>query len=329
MPGSTTPVQAQAHSATSEVATAEQLSSLYIPQATPPPATVIPTASNDNVAEPTKLPGNAVSVTVAEPGQHTALSSAVNPHNVDSVGSSQMSAVPQKSTTHPYERSMDIPNATDLVPAPGKAQPASNSRGATSPTPPAASVDGTLLGTSRTLQAFLSPTPESALAVPGTDQPSMPPTSIPTTAPALHNTQRASQSIGKSRLLSSSDTARDSGAISSINNGTSGQTSSTAANTTANVTALSQPSLGISSTSIVANSTRVSAQSTAALQITSSSASLLPVGTTTTSPATITSSSGASGLQFKEDGSRLRGLEIIRLLGCLAGCIIVGARVPV
>ena len=334
MPGSTTPDQAQVHSATSEVATSEQHSSLDIPQATPPPAAVTPaavtpTTSNNNSAKPTKLPGNAVSVPAPEPDQRTTLDSAVSPNNVAPVRSSQVSSSPQQSTAHQHESSNDIAEATNHVPAPGKTQQVPNSPGAISPALPAATVDGTLLDTSRTLKTFLSPTSERALAVPGTDQPSMPPTSIPMTAPSIHNTQSASQSIEKSRPLSSFNTARDSGAISSIDNGTSGQKSSAAVNTTANVTTLSQPSLGISSISIAANSTTASARSTTAPQITSSSASLFPVGATTTSPATTTSSSSASGLRFKEAGSHPSVFSMIRLLAYLAGCMMVGARVLV
>ena len=92
-----------------------------------------------------------------------------------------------------------------------------------------------------------------------------------------------------------------------MNNGTSGQKFSTAADTTADVTALSRP------------------------PVTVSSKSLFSVETTATSPATISSSSNAGGLQSKGAGSQLRGLEMIRLLGylALAVCMIVGARILV
>ena len=332
MPGSTAPDQAQIHSATSEVATSEQLISLNIPQATPAPAAVTPaavalTTSNNNAARSTKLSGNAVSIFAPEPDQHPTSESAVSPNNAVPVRSSQVSSPPQQSTAHQQGSSNDIAEVTNPVPAPGKTQQVPNIPGATSPALPAATVDGTLLDTSRTLVTFLLPTSERALAVPGTDQPFMPPTSIPTTAPAIHNTEPASQSIRKDRPLSASDTARDSGVISSINNDTSGQKSSTAANTTANVTSLSQPSLSQSSTSIVANSTTASAKSTIASQITSSSASLFaPLSTTATSPATSTSSSSASGPRFKEAGSHPSVFGMIRLLGYLAGYMIVGAR---
>ena len=316
-PGPSTPGQAPVHSVpTSEVATSEQLSSLNIPRATPPPAAaaaVTLTTSNNNAASPTNLPENTASVPAAEHDQRTALDSAANSNNVTPVEFSQTSAVLRQPTTHPPESSNDIPDPTTLVSAPGKTQPTSNSRGATSPALPAASEDGTLVGMPMAPKTSLSPTSERAFAVPGIDQTSIPPIMIPTTAPAIltvlgsaHNAYPASQRIEGGRKHNSSDTARGSAGISSVSfigNGTSGQRSSTPADTTANVTALSRPPLTVLSTS------------------------LFSVGTTATSPSTISSSSNAVGLQFKGAGSQLRNLEMIRLLGCLAVCMMVGARI--
>ncbi len=294
----------------------EQLSSLNIPQATPPPAAEVTlTTSKNNAASPTNLPGNRASLPAAEPAQRTASESAVNSNKGAPVRFSQTSAVLRQPTTHPPESSNDIPDPTTLVSAPGKTQPTSNSRGATSPALPAASEDGTLVGMPMAPKTSLSPTSERAFAVPGTDQTSIPPIMIPTTAPAIltvlgsaHNAYPASQRIEGGRKHNSSDTARGSAGISSVGfmgNGTSGQKFSTAAETTANVTALSRPPLIVSSTP------------------------LFSVGTTATSPATISSSSNAVGLQFKGAGSQLRDLEMIRLLGCLTLCMMVGARILV
>ena len=141
----------------------------------------------------------------------------------------------------------------------------------------------------------------------------MPPTKIPTTVPAIltalgsaHNAHLASQCIGYGRKHNSSVAARVSGGLSIVGfmgNGTSGQKLSTVANITAKLTVLSRPPVTVFSTS------------------------LFPVGTTATPSATISSSSNAIGLQFMGAGSRLRGLELMRLLGCLTVCMMVGARI--
>ncbi|KAK0515951.1 hypothetical protein JMJ35_001985 [Cladonia borealis] len=299
---------------TSKVANSEQLSPLDIPQATPPSAAAITlTTSNKNAASPINLPGNTASDPTAEPDQRTASNLAVNSNNVTPVGSSEGSAVPLQSTTHPPGSSNGISDPTNLVLAPGKTQPAPNSRGSTSPALPAASEDGKSVGMPRTLKTSLSPTSEYASAVSGTNQTSMPPSMIPTTAPAIptvidsaHNTYPASQRIGNGRILNSSVSVRVSGGLSRVGfmgNGTSGQKLSTASNITANVTAPSRPPVIVFSTS------------------------LFPVGTTATPSATISSSSNAGGLQFRGAGSRFRGLELIRLLGCLTVCMMVGARI--
>ena len=315
VPGASPPGQAPVHSvSTSEVANSEQLSSLNIPQATPPPPAVVTlTTSNNNAASPTNLPGNTASLPAAEPARPTASESAVNPNNVAPVGFSQASAVLRQPKTHPPESLNDIPDPTNLNPAPDETQPPPTSRGATSPAPAAAREDETSVGMPRTPQTIPSPTSEHAFAVSGTDQPSMPPTIIPTTAPAIltvlgsaHNAYPASQRIWGGRILNSSATARGSAGISSVifmGNGTSAQKPSTVADTTANVKALSRQPVTVSSTS------------------------LFSVGTTATSPATISSSSNAVGLQFKGAGSQLRDLEMIWLLGCLTLCMMVGARI--
>ena len=325
---------------TSDAASSEQFSSLNIPQATLPPAAVTLTSSENNAASPTNLPGNTASVPAAESDQRTALDSAVNSGNVTPIGLSQVSAVLRQSTAKPPESSNDTPDPTNLVSTPGKTQSAPNSRGATSTALPAASNDGTSLRMPIAPKTSLSPTSERAFAVPGTDQTSMPPTMISTTASAIftvpgsaHNARPASQRIEGGRRFNSSDTARGSSSISSVGfiySGTSGQKSSPAADTTANVTALSRPPLIVSSTSFVANRTTVSAGSTAGTPISSrSSASLFSVGTTTTSQGTVSTGSNALELQSKGTGSQLRGLEMIRLLGYLTVCMIVGARILV
>ena len=74
----------------------------------------------------------------------------------------------------------------------------------------------------------------------------------------------------------------------------------------------------------------MSASRTAGTQASSkSSVPLFSASTTATSPATISSSSNAGGLQFKGTGTQLRGLEMVRLLGYLIVCMVVGARVLV
>ena len=340
-PGPSTPSQAPVHSVpTSNVATSEQLSSLNIPQATPPPAAVPLTTSENNAASSTILPGNTASIPAAEPDQRTALDSAVNSNNATPVGFSQASVVLRQSTANSPRSSNNIPDPTNLVSAPDETHPVPNSRGATSPALLAASEDGTLVVMPKTPKTSLSPTSEHAFAVPGTDQTSMPPTMISTTAPAIftvlgsaHNAHPASQRIGGGRNLNSSHTARGSGGISSVGfmySGTNGQKSSPAADTTANVTALSRPPVTVSSSSFVANRTTVSVGSTTGTPISSrSSASLFSVETTTNPSVTISSSSSAGGLQFRGAGSRFRDLEMIRLLGCLIVCMIIGARILV
>ena len=295
VPGADPPDQAPVHSVPiSEVATSEQLSSLNIPKATSPPAPITLATSTNNAVNPTNLPGKPASIRTAEP----------DPTNL----------------------------------APGKTQPASHSRGATSPALPAMSEDRTVVGNPKTHKPPLSPTSEHGPPVSGTDQTSMPPTIIPTTAPAIptvigsaHSAHPATQRIGYGRAHNSSVTARVSGGLSSIGfigNGTSGQKLSTAANITTYVTAPSRPLLIVSSTSSVANRTTVNAGSTAGTQITSkSSASQISVGKIATPSATIGSSSNAGGLQFRGAGSRLRGLELLRLLGCLTVCMMIGARI--
>ena len=318
VPRPSTPGQAPVHSLpTSEVAISEQLSSLNIPQATPPPgaaaAAVILTTSTSNAASPTNLPRNTASVPATESDQRTALDSAVNSGNVSPVALSQLSAVLQQSIPQPSESSNDIPDPTNLVPAPGQTRAAPNSRGATSPALPAAREDGTSVGMPRTPKTIPAPTSEGAFAVPSTDQTSMPPIMIPTTAPAIltvlgsaHNAYPAIQRTADGRRLNSSDTARDSAGISSVGfmgNGTSGQKLSKAANTAANMIALSRPPVTVSSTS------------------------LSSVDTTATSPATISSSSDAGELQFRGVGSHLRGPAMTRLLGYLTVGMMVGPRI--
>lgn len=326
---------------TSKVATSEQLSPLDTPQATPSSAAAITlTTSNKNAANPINLPGNTAPVPTAGPEQRTASKLAVNSNNVTPIGSSQGSAVPLQSTMHPPGSSKAFPDPTNLAPAPGKTQLTPNSRGTTSPALLAASEDGKLVVMPKTPRTSLSPTSEHAFAILGTDQISMPPTITPTTAPAIvtvfgsaHNAYPTSQRIGYGRTLNSSATARGSAGISSVgfmDNDTSAQKLSTAANITANVTASSRPFLIVSSTSSVANRTTLSVASTVVRQISSkSSASLFPVETTPTSPATISSSSNASGLQFRGVRSRIRDLEVIRLLGCLTACMMIGRRILV
>ena len=339
VPGPSTSGQAPVHSVpASEVATSEQLSSLNVPQATPPPAAAVTlTASNNNAVSPTNLPGITASVAAAESDQPTASDPAVNLGNVTPVGLSQVSAVLRQSTTYTPESSNNVPDPTKL-PALEETQPSPNSRGATSTALLAASEYETLVGMPMAPKSSLSPTSERPFAVSGTDQTSMPPIIIPTTAPAIltilnsaHNTHTASQRVGDGRTLNSSATARDSASSSSVgsmDSGTSGQKLSTAADTTANVTAPSRPLLIVSSTSSIANKTTASVASTVVTQISSSSsASLLSAGTTATSPATSRSSSSAGGFQLKGAGLQSRGLEMIRLLGCLTVCMVVGARI--
>ncbi len=185
--------------------------------------------------------------------------------------------------------SSNIPQATP-PPVPSKTQPASTSPAATSPALLAPSEDETV-GTPRTPDTTPAPTSEQALAIPGTDQPSTPPTMIPTPAPAVLTV------IG-----SSQNTLQASQSIGTI----------------ANVTALGRPPLTVSSTSFFTHRTKV---------VSRSSASLFLVGTTATSPATISSSSNAGELQFSGAGSRLRGLDITGLLGCLTVCMMIGAMI--
>ena len=236
--------------------------------------------------------------TVAAVALTTSTNNAANPTNL-----------PEQTASLPAAK----PDPTNLVVLPSKTQPAPNSRGAASPALPAASEDGKSVGMPRTLKTSLSPTSEYASAVSGTDQTSMPPSMIPTTAPAIltalgstHNAHPASQRTGYGRTHNSSVTARVSGGISSVGfmgNGMSGQKLSTASNITANMTTPSRPPVIVFSTS------------------------LFPVGITATPSARISSSSNAGGLQFRGDGSRFRGLELIRLLGCLTVCMMVGARI--